>query len=120
MLKTRKGNDSVAERGALIAASVPRGAPVGRGRRRIWRILVRFMVALIAVVVIAALGLYAVVNHLESNIRRIPVALAAAPQDSKRLTVLITSFGTGPTGVSSASANTATGLIPAALSRSHH
>jgi LCP family protein required for cell wall assembly len=69
------------------------------------------MVALFAVVAIAALGLYAVVNHLESNIRRIPVTLAAAPQDSKRLTVLITSFGTGPTGVSSASANTATGLI---------
>jgi hypothetical protein len=37
------------------------------------------MVTLFAVVAIAALGLYAVANHLESNIRRIPVALAAAP-----------------------------------------
>jgi LCP family protein required for cell wall assembly len=68
------------------------------------------MVALIAVVVIAALGLYAVVNHLESNIRRIPVTLVAAPQDSKRLTVLITSTETGPTGLSGP-ASTGTGLI---------
>jgi LCP family protein required for cell wall assembly len=66
------------------------------------------MVALFAVVAIAALGLYAVVNHLESNIRRIPVTLAAAPQDNKSLTVLITSSGTGPTGVS---ASSATGMI---------
>jgi LCP family protein required for cell wall assembly len=50
------------------------------------------------------------VNHLESNIRRIPVTLAAAPQDSKRLTVLITSTETGPTGLSGP-ASTATGMI---------
>jgi len=68
------------------------------------------MVALIAVVVVAALGLYAAVNHLESNIRRIPVTLTAAPENSKRLTVLITSTEVGPTAVSGP-ASTATGLI---------
>jgi len=68
------------------------------------------MVALVAVVVVVVLGLYAVVNHLESNIRRIPVTLAAAPQGSKALTVLITSTETGPTGLSG-HASTATGLI---------
>ena len=68
------------------------------------------MVALIAVTVVVAAGLYAVVNHLESNIRRIPVALTAAPQNSKRLTVLITSNEAGPTGLPGA-ANTATGMI---------
>ena len=111
MPETRKGNDSVAERGALVTASVPHGAPVERGKRRIWRILVRSMVALFAVVAIAALGLYAVVNHLESNIRRIPVTLAAAPQDNKRLTVLLTSSEAGPTGASASTASTATGMI---------
>jgi LCP family protein required for cell wall assembly len=68
------------------------------------------MAALVAVAVVVALGLYAVVNHLESNIRRIPVTLAAAPQGSKALTVLITSAETGPTGLSG-HASTATGLI---------
>ena len=111
MPKTSNENDSVAEREASVTASVPRGAPVKRGRRRAWRIAVRFMVALTAVAVIAALGLYAVVNHLESNIRRIPVTLTAAPQDSKRLTVLITSIETGPTGLSGGPASTATGMI---------
>jgi len=68
------------------------------------------MAALVAVAVVVALGLYAVVNHLESNIRRIPVTLAAAPQGSKALTVLITSTETGPTGLSG-KASTGTGLI---------
>jgi LCP family protein required for cell wall assembly len=83
MPKPIKGKDPIAKREALVTASVA---------------------------VIAALGLYAVVNHLESNIRRIPVTLAAAPQDSKRLTVLITSTETGPTGLSGP-ASTATGMI---------
>jgi len=109
MPKTSNEKDPVAEREASVTASVPH-APVKRGRRRIWRILVRSMVALIAVVVVAALGLYAAVNHLESNIRRIPVTLTAAPENSKRLTVLITSTEVGPTGVSG-QASTATGLI---------
>src|SRR5260370_25433 len=108
--KTSNENESAAGREALVTASAPHGASAGRGRRRIRRILVRSMVALIAVVVVAALGLYAVVNHLESNIRRIPVTLAAAPQDSKRLTVLITSTETGPTGLSGP-ASTGTGMI---------
>jgi LCP family protein required for cell wall assembly len=68
------------------------------------------LVALTAVVVVAALGLYAVANHLESNIRRIPVTLAAAPQDGKRLTVLLTATETGPTGLSGPS-STGTGMI---------
>ena len=110
MPKTSNEKDPAAERKALVTASVPPGAPVKRGRRRAWRIVVRSMVALTAVAVIAALGLYAVVNHLESNIRRIPVTLAAAPQDSKRLTVLITSTETGPTGLSGP-ASTGTGMI---------
>jgi LCP family protein required for cell wall assembly len=109
MPKTSNEKDPVAER-APVTASVPDGAPAGRRRRRIRRILVRSMATLIAVAVIAALGLYAVVNHLESNIRRIPVTLAAAPQNSKRLTVLITSTETGPTGLPGA-ASTGTGLI---------
>lgn len=106
--KTRTGKDPVVEQGALVTASVPRGVPAKRGKRRIRRILIWSTVALFAVVAIAGLGLYAVVNHLESNIHRIPVTLAAAPQDSKSLTVLITSSGAGPTG---ASASTATGMI---------
>lgn len=111
MPETSNEQDPVAEREASVTASVPR-APVKRGRGRVWRILIRLMVALVAVVVVAALGLYAVVNHLESNIRRIPVTLAAAPQDSKRLTVLITSTETGPTGQSgSANTGTGTGMI---------
>jgi len=114
MPETIKGNDPAAEPQSLDTASVPH-APVNatpgqRRRRRGWRILVRSMAALVAVAVVAALGLYAVVNHLESNIRRIPVTLAAAPQDSKRMTVLITSTETGPTGLSG-KAKTATGLI---------
>ena len=56
---SRKGKDSVAERGALVTASVPRGAPVGRRKRRIRRILIRSIVALFAAVAIAALGLRA-------------------------------------------------------------
>src|SRR5712691_11260278 len=116
MPKTSNEKDPVAEREASVTASVPRGAPAGRRRRRIRRILVRSMVALIAVAIVAGLGLYAVANHLESNIRRIPVTLAAAPQDSKRLTVLITSTETGPTGQSGPAGTgtgtgTGTGLI---------
>ena len=110
MPKTSNEKDPVAEQEASVTASVPDGAPAGRRRRRIRRIMVRSMVALIAVVVVVALGLYAVANHLESNIRRISLTLAAAPQDSKRLTVLITSTETGPTG-QSGPASTATGLI---------
>src|SRR5712691_3738290 len=110
MPKTSNEKDPVAEREASVTASVPRGAPAGRRRRRIRRILVRSMVALIAVAIVAGLGLYAVANHLESNIRRIPVTLAAAPQNSKRLTVLITSTEVGPTGLPG-SASTATGMI---------
>jgi hypothetical protein len=79
VLKTRKGKDSVAEQGVSATALLPRGSPAERRKRRIRRILIRSMVTLFAVVAIAALGLYAVANHLESNIRRIPVALAAAP-----------------------------------------
>jgi LCP family protein required for cell wall assembly len=110
MPKTSNEKDPVAERQASVTAPVTPGAPGRRRRRRTRRIVVRSMVALVAVVVVAALGLYAVANHLESNIRRIPLTLAAAPQDSKRLTVLITSTEVGPTGVS-APASTATGLI---------
>jgi len=109
MPKTIKDNDPAAEREALVTASVPRSAPV-RGWRRARRIAIRSTVALIAVAVVAALGLYALANHLESNIRRIPVTLAAAPQDSKRLTVLITSTEVGPTG-QSGQASTGTGMI---------
>jgi LCP family protein required for cell wall assembly len=110
MPETAQGKDPAAEPETLDTAPAPRGAPVKRGRRRVWRILVRSMVALFAVAVIVAAGLYAVVNHLESNIRRIPVALTAAPQNSKRLTVLITSTEVGPTGLPG-SAKTATGMI---------
>ena len=114
MPETIKGNDPPAERQSLDTASVPHApvdaVPVKRRRRRAWRILIRSMLALTTMAVIVAAGLYAMVNHLESNIRRIPVALAAAPQDSKRLTVLITSTETGPTS-SPRKANTATGLI---------
>ena len=110
MPETAQGRDPAAEPETLDTAPAPRGASAKRGRRRAWRILIRSMVALFAVTVIVAAGLYAVVNHLESNIRRIPVALTAAPQNSKRLTVLITSNEAGPTGVPGA-ANTATGMI---------
>ena len=109
MPETSNEKGPVTER-APVTSPVPDGAPAGRKRRRIRRIMIRSTVALIAVAVVAAAGLYAVANHLESNIRRIPVTLAAAPQDSKRLTVLITSTQTGPTGVS-APASTATGMI---------
>ncbi len=112
MPETAKGEGLAAGPQTLDTASAPHGVPVGRRRQRAWRILIRSMVALIAVAVIVAAGLYAVVNHLESNIRRIPVALTAAPQDSKRLTVLITSTETGPTtGRSGGHVNTGTGLI---------
>jgi LCP family protein required for cell wall assembly len=111
MPETAKGEGLAAGPQTLDTASAPHAVPVGQRRQRAWRILIRSMVALIAVAVIVTAGLYAVVNHLESNIRRIPVALTAAPQDSKRLTVLITSLEVGPTGLPGASADTATGLI---------
>ena len=112
--ETIKENDPAAEPQTLDTVSAPHApveaVPGKRGRRRARRILIRSMAGLVAVAVVAGLGLYAVVNHLESNIRRIPVTLAAAPQDSKRLTVLITSTETGPTG-QSGPGSTATGLI---------
>ncbi len=115
MPETIKGNDPAAEPETLDTAPAPhapgQAVPGTRGRRRAWRILFRSMAALAAVAVVAGLGLYAVVNHLESNIRRIPVTLAAAPTDSKRLTVLITSTEVGPTTGRSGPASTATGLI---------
>ena len=107
---TVKGQVSVAGPETPDTASAPRVGPAGGGGRRAWRILIRSIVALLGVAIIVAGGLFAIVNHLESNIRRIPVTLVAAPQNSKRLTVLVTSMETGPTGVPGKT-NTATGLI---------
>src|SRR5258708_6237622 len=112
MPETAKGEGLAAGPQTLDTASAPHGVPVGRGRRRAWRILIRSMVALIAVAVIVAAGLFAGGDHPGSTIPRVPVAPAAAPQDSKRLTVLITSTETGPTtGRSGGHVNTGTGLI---------
>jgi LCP family protein required for cell wall assembly len=114
MLETGTGNDPVAESAASVTEpteSAPPGAPVRRRKRRAARILVRSLAALLAVVVLAGLGAYAVLNHLESNIHRIHVTLAAAAEPGKRMTVLITSYETGPTGEAPGGPSTATGVI---------
>jgi LCP family protein required for cell wall assembly len=111
MLKTGKGNDPVAEPKELGTESAPPGAPVKRRKRRALRILVWSSASLLTVAIMAALALYAVVNHLESNIHRIPVTLAAAPEPGHRMTVLITSYETGPTGETAGAPSTATGMI---------
>jgi LCP family protein required for cell wall assembly len=95
----------------VITESVPSSARTERGKRRVWRILLRSTVALFAVAAMIALGLYAVVSHLESNIKRIPVALAAVAEPGHRMTVLITSYETGPTGQAPGAPSTATGMI---------
>ena len=66
--ETIKGNDPAAEPQTLDTAPAPHApvetVPGKRGRRRARRILIRSMAGLVAVAVVAALGLYAVVNHL--------------------------------------------------------
>jgi LCP family protein required for cell wall assembly len=107
MSEIHSGAASLTESPATAGATGPGDVPVGQRRRRAWRIALRAATALFAVVVLAAVGLYAAVNHLESSIRRIPVTLTAAPaSQGSRMTVLITS-----SGLQSGIRNHPTGLI---------
>jgi LCP family protein required for cell wall assembly len=95
MSDKRSGPASLAESPAKTGAAVSGGDPARRRRGRARRIAVQAATALFALAVLAVVGMYAALNHLESSIRRIPVTLAAsaAAQGSPRMTVLITSSG---------------------------
>lgn len=104
---------------ARSESSAGPGAPGGAGparKRRGLRIALVSLASVFGLAAALAVGGVLVLNHLASNIRRIPVTFAKlavadqpAAQRSGAMTVLITSDGIGPTG--SASGSHGSGLI---------
>ncbi len=94
--------------------------PKPRRRRRAFRFALAFVAAAVAVFCIAAVGSYTAINHLESNVHRIPhvfTGLAAATRPimpaatNNSLTVLLTGTDTPPPHASAAAKHHISGLV---------
>ena len=78
----------------------------GRRKHRPWRVALFTFGALLGLVIVAALGSFAYVNHVVTSIPRLRVAhlVAASSSSLDGQTFLITSYPQGPTGTTSPTA----------------